>query len=121
MELHEAFKELGKAGLICEWSATGLDEFIEDLSNCCGFVSGDEIVFSKMPGSAYWVRLMNHNQTLANIEYDYDKGKIVVFIKGMNSGANYTEELDKDVPVEKVKEIGKRIHDIAEHRAHNHL
>ena len=25
-----------------------IDEFVEDLSNCIGFISGDELIFKKM-------------------------------------------------------------------------
>ena len=122
MELKEAVQRLENAGLICEWSATGLDEFVEYLSNCCGHVTGDEIVFRKIRNaSMYTVNMRNHGRQLANIEYDYDKHKLIVRIFGLSPDDRTIEEVDRDASVEKVREIGKRIHDIAEKRAHNHL
>lgn len=112
MELNEATEILKKAGLICEWSATGLDEFIEDLSNCVGHIVGDEVVFKKIPNSSeYVVRTRNHNHKIANIWFDYDKDKIIVQL--LPEFSNY--EFDREeLTINKCKEIGEMIKTKAE-------
>ena len=112
MELNEALDRLNKAGLICEWSASGLDEFIELLSNCVGQIDDDEVVFKKIPSSSeYVVRTRNHNSKIANIWYDYDKDKIIVQL--VPEFSNY--EFDsKELTVDKCKEIGTMIRTKAE-------
>jgi hypothetical protein len=106
MQLTEALDTLKKAGFITE-SATGLDEFIEDLSNCVGHIVGDEVVFKKIPySSEYVVRTRNHNHKIANIWFDYDKDKIIVQL--IPEFSNY--EFDREeLTIDKCKEIGAMI------------
>lgn len=107
MDLKEAKKILNKHGYLLE-SATGIDEFIEDLSNCVGHIEGDEVVFiKKIPySSEYVVRTRNHNHKIANIWYDYDKDKIIVQM--VPEFHNY--EFDREeLTVDKCKEIGAMI------------
>ena len=111
MELNEAIEKLQKAGLIAE-SASGIDEFVETLSNCVGEISGDELVFKKIPyTSEYVVRTRNYNHKIANIWYDYDKDKICVQIMPTFRTYEYTRE---ELTVDKCKEIGKMLRDKVE-------
>ena len=106
MDLNEAKQILKNAGFIME-SATGLDEFIEDLSNCVGHIVGDEVVFKKSSiSSEYVVRTRNHNRKIANIWYDYDKNKIVVQLVPEFSNYEFDRE---ELTTDKCKEIGAMI------------
>lgn len=106
MELNEALDTLKKAGYLTE-STTGLDKFIEDLSNCVGHIIGDEVVFKKIPySSEYIVRTRNHNNKIATIWYDYDKGKIIVQLIPEFSNYEFGRE---ELTIDKCKEIGAMI------------
>ena len=111
MYLDEAKEILKNAGFITE-SATGLDEFIEDLSNCVGHIVGDEVVFKKIHySSEYVVRTRNYKHKIANIWYDYDKDKIIVQL--IPEFSNY--EFDREeLTIDKCKDIGAMIRAKAE-------
>lgn len=111
MKLEEAKEILNKHGYLIE-SASGLNEFIEDLSNCVGHIVGDEVVFKKISySSEYVVRTRNHNRKIANIWYDYYKDKIIVQIVSEFSNSEFDRE---ELTVDKCKEIGAMIKTKAE-------
>lgn len=80
-------------------------DFVEQLSNCIGEISGNEVVFKKIAySSEYVVRMRNHNEKVANIWYDYDKDKIVVQLVPAFRNMEYS--LD-DLTIENIKDIGQ--------------
>lgn len=84
-----------------------VDDFIEQLSNCVGHITGDEVVFKKIPySSEYVVRMRNHNEKVANIWYDYDKDKIIVQL--IPAFRNMEYSLD-DLTIENIKGIGQLV------------
>ena len=84
-----------------------VDDFVEQLSNCIGEISGDEVVFKKIQySSEYVVRMRNHNEKVANIWYDYDKDKIIVQLVPAFRNMEYS--LD-DLTIENIKVIGQLV------------
>lgn len=84
-----------------------VDDFVEQLSNCIGEISGNEVVFKKIPySSEYVVRMRNHNEKVANIWYDYDKDKIIVQL--IPAFRNMEYSLD-DLTIENIKVIGQLV------------
>lgn len=84
-----------------------VDDFVEQLSNCIGEISGNEVVFKKIPySSEYVVRMRNHNEKVANIWYDYDKDKIIVQL--IPAFRNMEYSLD-DLTIENIKGIGQMV------------
>ena len=84
-----------------------VDDFVEQLSNCIGEISGDEVVFKKIPySSEYVVRMRNHNEKVANIWYDYDKDKIIVQLVPAFRNMEYS--LD-DLTIDTIKGIGQMV------------
>lgn len=82
-------------------------DFVEQLSNCIGEISGDEVVFKKIPySSEYVVRMRNHNEKVANIWYDYDKDKIIVQL--IPAFRNMEYSLD-DLTIDTIKGIGQMV------------
>ena len=82
-----------------------IDEFVEDLSNCIGFISGDELIFKKMRYDfEYEIRTRNHDKKLGSIKWDTDNECIVLLL----NNKSYT--FDRyELTIEKTKEIGKMI------------
>lgn len=84
-----------------------VDDFVEQLSNCIGEISGNEVVFKKIPySSEYVVRMRNHNEKVANLWYDYDKDKIIVQL--IPAFRNMEYSLD-DLTIENIKVIGQLV------------
>jgi hypothetical protein len=84
-----------------------VNDFVEQLSNCIGEISGDEVVFKKIPySSEYVVRIRNHNEKVANIWYDYDKDKIIVQLVPAFRNMEYS--LD-DLTIDTIKGIGQMV------------
>lgn len=84
-----------------------VDDFVEQLSNCIGEISDDEVVFKKIQySSEYVVRMRNHNEKVANIWYDYDKDKIIVQL--IPAFRNMEYSLD-DLTIENIKGIGQMV------------
>lgn len=84
-----------------------VNDFVEQLSNCIGEISGDEVVFKKIPySSEYVVRMRNHNEKVANIWYDYDKDKIIVQLVPAFRNMEYS--LD-DLTIDTIKGIGQMV------------
>ena len=84
-----------------------VNDFVEQLSNCIGEISGDEVVFKKIPyTSEYVVRMRNHNEKVANIWYDYDKDKIIVQLVPAFRNMEYS--LD-DLTIDTIKCIGQMV------------
>lgn len=84
-----------------------VDDFVEQLSNCIGEISGDEVVFKKIPYSSECVvRMRNHNEKVANIWYDYDKDKIIVQLVPAFRNMEYS--LD-DLTIDTIKGIGQMV------------
>lgn len=84
-----------------------VDDFVEQLSNCIGEISGDEVVLKKIPySSEYVVRMRNHNEKVANIWYDYDKDKIIVQLVPAFRNMEYS--LD-DLTIDTIKGIGQMV------------
>ena len=84
-----------------------VNDFVEQLSNCIGEISGDEVVFKKIPyTSEYVVRMRNHNEKVANIWYDYDKDKIIVQLVPAFRSMEYS--LD-DLTIDTIKGIGQMV------------
>ena len=84
-----------------------VNDFVEQLSNCIGEISGDEVVFKKIPySSEYVVRMRNHNEKVANIWYDYDKDKIIVQLVPAFRNMEYS--LD-DLTIDTIKDIGQTV------------
>ena len=91
-----------------------VNDFVEQLSNCVGEISGDEVVFKKIPySSEYVVRMRNHNEKVANIWYDYEKDKIIVQLVPAFRNMEYS--LD-DLTIENIKGIGQMVRKNALHR-----
>lgn len=122
MQLDEAKRILKNAGYLLESAGVrNIDDFVEQLSNCCGHVIGNEIVFRKHY-SDYIVSLRNSGKTFAKIEYEYPEDKITVKIHAMSPSFDESEEYSRDeLTVDKIKEIGKKIRKAAEYMANNHL
>lgn len=84
-----------------------INDFVEQLSNCVGHITGDEVVFKKAAySSEYDVRMRNHNIRVANIWYDYDKDKIIVQLVPAFRNMEYS--LD-DLTIENIKDIGQLV------------
>lgn len=84
-----------------------VNDFVEQLSNCVGEISGNEVVFKKIPySSEYVVRMRNHNEKVADIWYDYDKDKIIVQLVPAFRNMEYS--LD-DLTVDTIKGIGQMV------------
>ena len=84
-----------------------VNDFVEQLSNCVGEISGDEVVFKKIQySSEYVVRMRNHNEKVANIWYDYDKDKIIVQLVPAFRNMEYS--LD-DLTIDTIKGIGQMV------------
>ena len=84
-----------------------VNDFVEQLSNCVGEISGNEVVFKKIPySSEYVVRMRKHNEKVANIWYDYDKDKIIVQLVPEFSNMEYS--LD-DLTIDNIKGIGQMV------------
>ena len=84
-----------------------VDDFVEQLSNCIGEISGDEVVFKKIQySSEYVVRMRNHNEKVADIWYDYDKDKIIVLLVPAFRSMEYS--LD-DLTIDTIKGIGQMV------------
>lgn len=84
-----------------------IDDFVEQLSNCIGEISGDEVVFKKIQySSEYVVRMRNHNEKVADIWYDYDKDKIIVQLVPAFRNMEYS--LD-DLTIDTIKGIGQMV------------
>lgn len=91
-----------------------VDDFVEQLSNCIGEISGDEVVFKKIPySSEYVVRMRNHNEKVADIWYDYDKDKIIVQLVPAFRNMEYS--LD-DLTIDTIKGIGQMVRNNALNR-----
>lgn len=122
MQLDEAKRILKNAGYLLESiGVRNIDDFVEQLSNCCGHVIGNEIVFKKHY-SDYIVSLCNSGKTFAEIEYEYPEDKIKVKIHAMSPSSDEVEEYTRDeLTIDKIKEIGKKIHKVAEYMASNRL
>lgn len=84
-----------------------VNDFVEQLSNCIGEISGDEVVFKKIPySSEYVVRMRNHNEKVANIWYDYDKDKIIVQLVPAFRNMEYSID---DLTIDTIKGIGQMV------------
>ena len=84
-----------------------VDDFVEQLSNCIGEISDDEVVFKKIQySSEYVVRMRNHNEKVANIWYDYDNDKIIVQLVPAFRNMEYS--LD-DLTIDTIKGIGQMV------------
>lgn len=84
-----------------------VNDFVEQLSNCIGEISGDEVVFKKIPySSEYVVRMRNHNEKVANIWYDYETDKIIVQLVPAFRNMEYS--LD-DLTIDTIKGIGQMV------------
>lgn len=84
-----------------------VNDFVEQLSNCIGEISDDEVVFKKIPySSEYVVRMRNHNEKVANIWYDYDKDKIIVQLVPAFRNMEYSID---DLTIDTIKCIGQMV------------
>lgn len=82
-----------------------IDEFVEDLSNCIGFISGDELILKKMRYDfEYEIRTRNRDKKLGSIKWDIDNQCIVLLL----NNKSYT--FDRyELTIEKIKKIGNMI------------
>lgn len=88
-------------------NVSDVDDFVEQLSNCIGEISSDEVVFKKIPySSEYVVRMRNHNEKVANIWYDYETDKIIVQLVPAFRNMEYS--LD-DLTIDTIKGIGQMV------------
>lgn len=82
-----------------------IDEFVEDLSNCIGFISGDELILKKMRYDfEYEIRTRNRDKKLGAIKWDLDDHCIVILLNNKSYSFDRSE-----LTIEKTKEIGKMI------------
>ena len=82
-----------------------IDEFVEDLSNCIGFISGDELILKKMRYDfEYEIRTRNRDKKLGFIKWDTDNNCIVILLNNKSYSFDRSE-----LTIEKTKEIGKMI------------
>ena len=88
-------------------NVNNVNDFVEQLSNYIGEISGDEVVFKKIPyTSEYVLRMRNHNEKVADIWYDYDKDKIIVQLVPAFRSMEYS--LD-DLTIDTIKGIGQMV------------